>query len=196
VASADPKTKRYQLCLCCAVLCCAVCPPQALRNTVTVPRHWSQKRKYLQGKRGIEKPAFKLPDFIEATGAGYICEVLIVGVKMVGRVAIARGCKASVAAAMWHFQLCKLSDPIEALNAAMQVTLHLLGATCTAAWVASNHLLVDICSGWQVGWGSNKASVAVTGCTALYALLMSALNSSSGQGWRAVESCIQQFPGC
>jgi splicing factor 3B subunit 2 len=41
---------------------------QALRNTVTVPRHWSQKRKYLQGKRGIEKPAFKLPDFIEATG--------------------------------------------------------------------------------------------------------------------------------
>jgi hypothetical protein len=26
--------------------------PQALRNTVPVPRHWSQKRKYLQGKRG------------------------------------------------------------------------------------------------------------------------------------------------
>lgn len=41
---------------------------KALRNSVTVPRHWSQKRKYLQGKRGIEKPAFKLPDFIEATG--------------------------------------------------------------------------------------------------------------------------------
>ncbi|KAF6264232.1 hypothetical protein COO60DRAFT_1621623 [Scenedesmus sp. NREL 46B-D3] len=41
---------------------------KALRNTVTVPRHWSQKRKYLQGKRGIEKPVFKLPDFIEATG--------------------------------------------------------------------------------------------------------------------------------
>jgi hypothetical protein len=51
-----------------AVLCCAASAPQALRNTVTVPRHWSQKRKYLQGKRGIEKPAFKLPDFIEATG--------------------------------------------------------------------------------------------------------------------------------
>lgn len=33
-----------------------------------VPRHWSQKRKYLQGKRGIEKPAFKLPEYIEATG--------------------------------------------------------------------------------------------------------------------------------
>ena len=43
-------------------------PPQAYRNTVPVPRHWSQKRKYLQGKRGLEKPPFKLPDFIEATG--------------------------------------------------------------------------------------------------------------------------------
>jgi hypothetical protein len=43
-------------------------PPQAYRNTVPVPRHWSQKRKYLQGKRGIEKPPFKLPEFIEATG--------------------------------------------------------------------------------------------------------------------------------
>ncbi|KAG1665007.1 hypothetical protein FOA52_014687 [Chlamydomonas sp. UWO 241] len=40
------------------------------RNTVHVPRHWSQKRKYLQGKRGLEKPPFKLPDFIEATGIG------------------------------------------------------------------------------------------------------------------------------
>ncbi len=35
-----------------------------------VPRHWSQKRKYLQGKRGLEKPPFQLPDFIEATGIG------------------------------------------------------------------------------------------------------------------------------
>ena len=35
-----------------------------------VPRHWSQKRKYLQGKRGIEKPVFRLPEFIEATGIG------------------------------------------------------------------------------------------------------------------------------
>ena len=43
---------------------------QSLRNTAPVPRHWSQKRKYLQGKRGIEKPAFVLPDFIEATGIG------------------------------------------------------------------------------------------------------------------------------
>ncbi|KAI3424478.1 hypothetical protein D9Q98_010028 [Chlorella vulgaris] len=43
---------------------------KAYRNTVTIPRHWSQKRKYLQGKRGLEKPPFKLPEFIEATGIG------------------------------------------------------------------------------------------------------------------------------
>ncbi|EIE19194.1 DUF382-domain-containing protein [Coccomyxa subellipsoidea C-169] len=43
---------------------------KAYRNTVPVPRHWSQKRKYLQGKRGLEKPPFQLPEFIEATGIG------------------------------------------------------------------------------------------------------------------------------
>jgi splicing factor 3B subunit 2 len=37
---------------------------KATRNTVPVPRHWCAKRKYLQGKRGFEKPAFDLPDFI------------------------------------------------------------------------------------------------------------------------------------
>mmetsp|Transcript_29786 Transcript_29786/g.41131 ORF Transcript_29786/g.41131 Transcript_29786/m.41131 type:complete len:587 (+) Transcript_29786:190-1950(+) len=41
---------------------------KATRNTVPVPRHWCQKRKFLQGKRGIEKPPWQLPDFIEATG--------------------------------------------------------------------------------------------------------------------------------
>ena len=41
---------------------------QSTRNTVPVPRHWCFKRKYLQGKRGIEKPPFRLPDFIKATG--------------------------------------------------------------------------------------------------------------------------------
>ena len=30
-----------------------------------MPRHWCFKRKYLQGKRGIEKPPFDLPDFIK-----------------------------------------------------------------------------------------------------------------------------------
>ena len=33
-----------------------------------MPRHWCYKRKYLQGKRGIEKTPFELPDFIKATG--------------------------------------------------------------------------------------------------------------------------------
>lgn len=41
---------------------------KAYRNTVPVPRHWSQKRKYLQGKRGIEKIPYQLPDFIRNTG--------------------------------------------------------------------------------------------------------------------------------
>lgn len=41
---------------------------KSYRNTVPVPRHWSQKRKYLQGKRGIEKTPFRLPDYIAATG--------------------------------------------------------------------------------------------------------------------------------
>lgn len=41
---------------------------KSYRNTVPVPRHWSMKRKYLQGKRGIEKPTFELPDYIKQTG--------------------------------------------------------------------------------------------------------------------------------
>mmetsp|Transcript_25215 Transcript_25215/g.28042 ORF Transcript_25215/g.28042 Transcript_25215/m.28042 type:complete len:536 (-) Transcript_25215:99-1706(-) len=41
---------------------------KSLRNSVPVPRHWCQKRKYLQGKRGIEKPPFELPEFIQKTG--------------------------------------------------------------------------------------------------------------------------------
>lgn len=45
---------------------------KAYRNTVPIPRHWSQKRKYLQNKRGIEKPPFQLPEFIAATGISRI----------------------------------------------------------------------------------------------------------------------------
>jgi splicing factor 3B subunit 2 len=45
-----------------------------VRNSVPVPRHWSQKRRYLQYKRGIHKAPFKLPDFIEATGIGRVRE--------------------------------------------------------------------------------------------------------------------------
>lgn len=41
---------------------------KSYRNAPPVPRHWSVKRKYLQGKRGIEKPTYQLPDFIRQTG--------------------------------------------------------------------------------------------------------------------------------
>jgi len=41
---------------------------KSTRNTIPVPRHWAQKRKFLQGKRGVEKPPFQLPEFIAATG--------------------------------------------------------------------------------------------------------------------------------
>jgi len=41
---------------------------KSYRNTVPVPKHWNQKRKYLQGKRGVEKHPFELPEFIAATG--------------------------------------------------------------------------------------------------------------------------------
>jgi hypothetical protein len=48
---------------------------KAARNTVPVPRHWCQKRKFLQGKRGIEKPPWQLPEFIEATGISTMRQV-------------------------------------------------------------------------------------------------------------------------
>lgn len=53
VTAADPKMLVYL---------------KSIRNSVQVPRHWCAKRKYLQGKRGFEKPAFDLPDFIKRTG--------------------------------------------------------------------------------------------------------------------------------
>lgn len=37
-------------------------------NVVPVPAHWSSKREYLSSRRGIEKPAFQLPDYIRSTG--------------------------------------------------------------------------------------------------------------------------------
>lgn len=49
---------------------------KATRNTVPVPKHWSQKRKYLQNKRGIEKPPFELPKFIVDTGITDMREAL------------------------------------------------------------------------------------------------------------------------
>lgn len=41
---------------------------KSYRNTIPIPAHWSAKRDYLQGKRGIEKPPFQLPAFIADTG--------------------------------------------------------------------------------------------------------------------------------
>jgi len=41
---------------------------KAYKNTVAVPKHWAQKRKFMQLKRGTDKMPFSLPDFIEATG--------------------------------------------------------------------------------------------------------------------------------
>lgn len=50
---------------------------KAYRNTVPVPRHWSSKRRYLAGKRGVEKPPFKLPEYIEATGIAKIRQAIV-----------------------------------------------------------------------------------------------------------------------
>mmetsp|Transcript_11933 Transcript_11933/g.35856 ORF Transcript_11933/g.35856 Transcript_11933/m.35856 type:complete len:549 (-) Transcript_11933:135-1781(-) len=41
---------------------------KSYRNAVPVPRHWCHKRRYLQGKRGVEKKPFVLPEFIAQTG--------------------------------------------------------------------------------------------------------------------------------
>ncbi|GFN21036.1 hypothetical protein AtubIFM55763_003720 [Aspergillus tubingensis] len=41
---------------------------KAQRNVVPVPSHWNLKREYLSSKRGIEKPPFALPKFIQETG--------------------------------------------------------------------------------------------------------------------------------
>merc|ERR1719361_803118 len=49
---------------------------KSTRNSVAVPRHWSYKRKYLSGKRGIEKPPFELPEFIRKTGIMEMREAL------------------------------------------------------------------------------------------------------------------------
>jgi len=41
---------------------------KSYRNSIPVPKHWAQKRKFLMGKRGVEKLPFQLPEFIAATG--------------------------------------------------------------------------------------------------------------------------------
>ena len=41
---------------------------KSYRNSIPIPPHWSAKRDYLAGKKGIEKPPFQLPAFIADTG--------------------------------------------------------------------------------------------------------------------------------
>ncbi|GAB67968.1 splicing factor 3B subunit 2 [Plasmodium cynomolgi strain B] len=40
---------------------------KCLKDSVPVPQQWCQKRKYMHGKRGIEKIPYKLPPYIEDT---------------------------------------------------------------------------------------------------------------------------------
>lgn len=40
------------------------------RNVVPVPAHWSQKRKYLNYKKGSEVSRYRLPNYLEKTGIG------------------------------------------------------------------------------------------------------------------------------
>eukprot|EP00536_Pseudo-nitzschia_multiseries_P005606 jgi/Psemu1/254661/estExt_Genewise1Plus.C_1070059 len=41
---------------------------KSIPHTTPVPFHWGRKRKYLQGKRGLDKVPYQLPDFIIKTG--------------------------------------------------------------------------------------------------------------------------------
>ncbi|CEM37361.1 unnamed protein product [Vitrella brassicaformis CCMP3155] len=50
---------------------------KSLRNTIEVPRHWSQKRKYMAGKKGVEKNHYELPQWLEFTGIAKIREALL-----------------------------------------------------------------------------------------------------------------------
>jgi splicing factor 3B subunit 2 len=50
---------------------------KTLGNTIPVPKHWSQKRKFLQNKRGIVKPPLQLPEFIEKTGISKIRDTTV-----------------------------------------------------------------------------------------------------------------------
>jgi splicing factor 3B subunit 2 len=45
---------------------------KSYKNTVPVPKHWSQKRKFMNLKQGSDRMPFTLPYFIEATGIAKI----------------------------------------------------------------------------------------------------------------------------
>ncbi|KAH8581725.1 Cus1p U2 snRNP [Cryptosporidium sp. chipmunk genotype I] len=40
---------------------------KSCQGSVRIPHHWNSKRRYLQGKKGLERPPYKLPHFIEET---------------------------------------------------------------------------------------------------------------------------------
>ena len=58
---------------------------KSAKSSVSVPKHWSQKKRFLQTKRGFFKRPFRLPDFIEATGISKLRDPLaeISSVKMI-----------------------------------------------------------------------------------------------------------------
>ncbi|EKE40553.1 hypothetical protein ENUP19_0083G0086 [Entamoeba nuttalli] len=43
---------------------------KSLKNTVPIPQHWCQKKRYLNGRK--EREPYRLPDFIEATGVSQL----------------------------------------------------------------------------------------------------------------------------
>ncbi|MCJ1279616.1 hypothetical protein MMC21_007440 [Puttea exsequens] len=50
---------------------------KSYRNVVPVPPHWSLKREYLSSKRGVEKPPFALPKFIQETGIAEMRDAIL-----------------------------------------------------------------------------------------------------------------------
>lgn len=47
------------------------------KNSVPVPRHWSNKRNYLGAKRAIDKRPFQLPEYVEQTGIAKIRQAVL-----------------------------------------------------------------------------------------------------------------------
>jgi len=50
---------------------------KAYKNAVQIPRHWSNKRRYMSAKRGVDKVPFKLPEYIEQTGIAKIRQAVL-----------------------------------------------------------------------------------------------------------------------
>ena len=50
---------------------------KAYRNVVQVPRHWSTKRNYMAAKRGVDKPPYRLPEYVEQTGIAKIRQAVL-----------------------------------------------------------------------------------------------------------------------